>query len=131
MSAEELIAALDAALLAGVHENVILRRIVGKSPNTQNIDVSCIARVDAASLEQIASGIAQADLNIIMSPTQINEAQWPGGTVPQLPPFNVDQRVPRENADKMIVRGRLRTVAFVDPKMWEREIVRINLRVTG
>jgi hypothetical protein len=126
-----LIAALDAAL-AQSGEDIILRRVIGAAPNLANIDVRCRARVDAMSVEQIAAGIPATDLNLIMSPTEINEAQWPGGTVPQLPPFNIDQRVPRENGpDKVIVRGQLRQVARSKPFIVGGELVRLELRVSG
>ena len=135
MSASAAIAALDAALAPGSDgggEDVILRRVVGAAPNQVNIDVTCRAKVDAIKVEQIAAGVPATDLNIIMSPSQINDAQWPGGTIPQIPPFNIDQRVPRANGpDKMIVRGQLRQVAFSDPKFVAGELVRLNLRVTG
>lgn len=128
----DLISALDNAL-ASYGEDVILRRVIGTGVNVSNIDVKCRARVDAASVQEVVAGIPATDLNIIMSPTQINDAQWPGGSVPQIPPFNVDQRVPRVNGpDKVLLRGAApRTVAFSDPKFINGELVRINLRVTG
>lgn len=128
----DLIAALDNAL-AQAGEDVILRRVVGSGANVTNVDVTCRARVDAASVQDIVANIPATDLHVIMSPTQINDAQWPGGQVPQLPPFNVDQRVPRINGpDKVLLRGAApRTVAFSDPKFVNGELVRINLRVTG
>ena len=125
-----LIASLDRALLEGV-EWFTLRRLVGSGSSGVPIDVRCLGRIDAVSVEEIAAGIVQTDLNIVFSPTQINDAQWPGGSAPQLPPFDVDQRVPRVNMDKAIVRGRLRLVAFCDPKFINSELVRINMRVTG
>lgn len=129
------IAALDNAIAqSGRGEWVILRRIVGNAPNTINIDVRCFVQVDAVSVQQIVAGIAQTDLNIIMSTTQIDAAQWPGGTVPLVPPFDVDQRVPRITNDKMIVQGKLRTVAFVKTfpgGQGGKEILRMELRVTG
>lgn len=131
MSPDECIAGLDGAIAASGFEEITLRRIVGKGNNVQNIDVDCLAQVNAVSMEEIVAGISQTDLNIVISPTQINNKQWPGGTVPLLPPFNVDQRVPRENADKVIVRQRPRTIGFVDPKFVGGELVRINMRVTG
>jgi hypothetical protein len=131
MSPEDCIAALDRAIAASGYEEITLRRIVGKGNSAQNIDVDCLAQVNAVSMEEIAAGIAQTDLNVVISPTQINRKQWPGGHVPALPPFNVDQRVPRENADKVIVRQKLRTVGFVDPKFVGGVLVRINMRVTG
>ena len=127
-----LIAALDDAL-AQVGEDVILRRIVGTSPNQINIDVTCRARVDAVTTAEIAAGLPATDLHVVISPTQINDAKWPGGTIAALPPFNVDQRVPRINGvDKMILRGQApRTIAHVAPMFIDGELVRINLRVTG
>lgn len=126
----DLVASLDNAL-AQYGEDVILRRVVGTGKNTINIDVKCRARVDAMKTEQMAAGINATDLNVIMSPTQINDAQWPGGTVPILPPFDVDQRIPRASVDKMIVRNSPRNITFVDAKVINGELVRIDLRVAG
>lgn len=126
----DLVASLDSAL-AGYGEDIVLRRIVGTGVHVANIDVMCRARVDAMKTEQLAAGINSTDLNVIISPTQINEAQWPGGTFPVLPPFNVDQRIPRASVDKMIVRNSIRNITFVDAKVIGGELVRIDLRVSG
>lgn len=126
----ELIASLDNAL-AEAGEDVILRRVVGSGSAVANIDVTCRARVDAMKTEQMAAGINATDLNVIISPTQINDAQWPGGTVPILPPFDVDPRIPRASVDKMIVRNSIRNITFVDAKVIGDELVRIDLRVSG
>jgi len=127
-----IIAALDSAL-AQTGEDIILRRTVGTAPNIINVDVACRARIDAATVEQIAAGILATDFNIIMSPTQINDAQWPGGQVPALPPFDLDQRVPRAGpSDKVLMRGQApKAVASVDAKFIAGELVRINMRVSG
>jgi hypothetical protein len=127
-----LIAALDNAL-AQSGEDIILRRIIGTAPNQVNIDVTCRARVDATTDTQLVANIPATDLNLIISPTQINNAQWPGGSVPALPPFNLDQRVPRAGpTDKVLMRGQPpKAVAFSDPKFVNGELVRINLRVSG
>jgi hypothetical protein len=128
----DLIAALDNAL-AQTGEDIILRRVVGTAPNQVNIDVTCRARVDALTVQQLVAGIPATDLNVILSPTQINNAQWPGGTVPALPPFNLDQRLPRVGtSDKVLMRGQApKAVAFVDPKFIGGELVRIDMRVSG
>jgi hypothetical protein len=125
-----LVSALDNAL-AGYGEDVILRRVVGSGSAVANIDVTCKARVNAATVQQLVAGIVATELNVIISPTQINNAQWPGGQVPLLPPFDVDQRIPRISVDKMIVRNSLRSVTFVDAKIINGELVRIDLRVSG
>lgn len=126
----DLVASLDDAL-AQYGEDVILRRVVGTGKNTINIDVKCRASVRAKADETIVAGIITKTYDVTISPTQINDAQWPGGTVPLLPPFDVDQRIPRENLDKMIVKKGLRNIMFVDPIVVDDELVRINLRVTG
>jgi len=128
----DLIGSLDDAL-SERGEDIILRRVVGTAPNTANVDVTCRARVDALTTEQLNAGILASDLNVIISPTQINNAQWPGGNIPALPPFNVDQRIPREGGpDKVLLRGKpVKTVAFCDAKIINGELVRINMRVTG
>lgn len=127
----DVIAALDNAL-AQAGEDIILRRVIGTGSNVTNIDVKCRARVDAMKTEQLVAGINATDLNVILSPTQINNARWPGGHVPLQPPFDVDQRIPRVGgADKMIVRKVLRAVTFVDAKLINGELVRIDARVSG
>jgi len=72
---------------------------------------------------------------VVLSPTQINNAQWPGGTVPALPPFNLDQRVPRAGlTDKILLKTRgepPRGVTFSDPSFVAGELVRIDLRISG
>jgi hypothetical protein len=129
----DLIAALDEGLaIAG--EDIILRRVVGTAPNQVNIDVTCRAVVTALSEAQIAAGIPSTELNVIMSPSEINAAQWPGGTVPALEPFNLDQRVPRAGpTDKvlLVTRGQApRAITFSDPQ-FRPDLVRINLRISG
>lgn len=127
----DLIAALDNALTE-TGEDFILRRVVGTGVNVVNIDVTCRGRIDAMTDKDIAAGIKATDLKVIFSPTQINDAQWPGGTIPQLPPFNVDQRVPRLNGpDHAIIRSQDRIVAFVQPFFIAGELVRIEMRVSG
>lgn len=126
------IEALDRALAAD-GEDVILRRVVGSGDTAINVDVRCRARVDRVESAANAEGPKAQVFTLIMSPTQINEAQWPGGHVPALPPFDVDQRIPRENGpDKILMRGaNPRTVTLSDPKIIDGELVRLNLRVTG
>lgn len=126
-NAADYIASLDNALAQTGGDDIILRRVVG----TQNVDVTCRARVDAVTTEEIAAGISQTDLNIIISPTQINNAEWPGYAAVDLPPFDVDPRIPLMGQDKVIVENRLRTVAFVDTQSVGNTLVRINMRVTG
>jgi hypothetical protein len=128
------IAALDSAFAAH-SEEITMRLVIGTGANVVNVDCKCRARVDAVGAEQmLIAGVTATDLNIIISPTQINAAQWPGGQAPQNPPpFNPDPRIPRPNGPyKVIARGAIRSVAWSDPKFANNgELVRINMRVTG
>lgn len=127
-----LISALDRGL-AVAGEDVILRRTVGEDTNVVFVEVKCRARVDAVNDAANAAGLRTSEFSLIISPTQINEAQWPGGSIPQVPPYNVDQRIPRANStDQILMRGETpRTITFVDPKIIGGELVRINLRCVG
>jgi hypothetical protein len=122
------IADLDSAL-AEAGQDVILRRIVGSGTALVNIDVKCRASVRTYRLkeEQIDAGIATAVQLVTISPTQINEAQWPGGG---LPGQSVSPSIPRRN-DKMIIDGRPRNVEAVEPMSVGNQIVRFNLEVVG
>lgn len=124
----QFIARLDHSL-AQHGEWFILRRTVGVA-SPINIDVKCRAKIDDYAPNELVGGVVQTDSKVIMSPSQITEAQWPGGTVPALPPFNIDQRIPRIG-DKAIIGGKLRNIAFVNPITVGDELVRIEMRVSG
>lgn len=121
------IAALDDALIeAG--EDIILRRVVG-SVNQVFVDVQCRASVRSPRAEELSSAITQDELFCIMSPTQINEAQWPGG---QPPTVTDDPRIPSKNrGDRAFVRQKWRTVQWGQGLYPEGELVRIEMRVLG
>ena len=121
-----IIKALDGALKVS-GEDIILRRT-----GSPNVDVTCRARVDAVSTAEIVAGIPATDLNVIISPTEITAAGWPGTTAGAAP-FNVDQRVPLINGpDKLILRGHPpRTISHAAPVFVNGELLRINLRVSG
>ena len=123
-------AALDAALLAA-GEDITLRRQVASGQNVANIEVTCRARVDTVGADEIAGTIAVSDLKIIMSPTEILAAQWPGG-VPVYPVSNAsDVRIPRIT-DFVIARGKVRQVKMVDPKIIGTDgWCRVNMVVAG
>lgn len=131
--AQDLIDDLDAALAVD-GEDVILRRIVGTGATTTNVDVGCRAKVGALSTEQIAAGIPVTELNVILSPTEITKRQWPGGTMPPTTPpqLTEDPLIPRaRGSDRIIARGKLRLITFVDPKIVGGVLVRIDCRVEG
>jgi hypothetical protein len=77
------------------------------------------------------SGIIEGDSLVIMSPTQIVAAQWPGGQVVTSPPSMLDPRVPRQG-DKAIIAGKMRTVQAAAPIYFPSgALIRIELRVKG
>ena len=120
------------AHLAVSGENIILRRIVGASQATQvNIDVTVRANVRLVKgPDELVNGIGQDDLRIIISPTQIANAQWPGGGIDAAAPFNVDRSLPKRN-DRVIVKGRMYTVENVNPLAVENVVVRIVMITKG
>jgi hypothetical protein len=126
--------ALDSALLVN-GEDFILRRVIGTGANITNIDVKCIGKIDVVYRRkdiEVVDGIIESAISVIFSPTQINRAQWPGGTVPVPPPFDVDPRVPRiGGADKVIIRGALRQIEFVKPFWQAGDLCRIEMFVAG
>lgn len=120
------IAALDHALeRAG--EDVILRRVVGQAPNSANIDVTIRAAVRSYNPEELVGGISQTDSKVIISPTGIAAAQWPGGTPTGA---TIDPSLPRR-LDKVVIAGRIRNIEVVDPIYVQNELVRIEMRVLG
>lgn len=102
-----IVARLDASLTRR-GEDVTLRRTFG----TQLIpvDVTVRARMRGYQPNELVGGITQQDQAFILSPTQIDRAQWPGASVvPAGPP--VDQRVPRLNDVLLTTRGKLTVLA--------------------
>lgn len=122
MRAAEAIEQLDAFLAEEGEDVVLLRETDDGSVAAQ---VTCRARVDRATVNQVAAGIKPSDFNLIISPTPLLAAGWPDGN-----PVNI---TPIENGpDKVALRGHpRRTVAWADDKRIDNQVVRINLRVTG
>lgn len=127
MTAE--IAALDNALLrAG--EDVVLRRIAGKTPNAVNVDVTVRAVVRTVSADQPLGTIVQNDLNVVISPSQIIAGQWPGGLRDGAVQSAADPRIPR-TTDFMVIQGRQRQVRVSKPIFVGGVWVRCDLVVVG
>ncbi|QCO15525.1 hypothetical protein D3869_09950 [Azospirillum brasilense] len=118
-------AALDRALaIAG--ETVVLRRQYGVSPSVF-VDVECRGFVRGYRPEELIGGISQTDIFVILSPTEIERAKWPGGSGLS---STTDPRVPKKG-DKLVVRGALRNVEAAGPIYVRGELVRIEMRVLG
>lgn len=129
--AEAAIRDLDSAL-AEAGENIRLQRLT-LGPNGAQIpfEVTCRASVRQYQPSELAGGIIQGDSLVILSPTEIIKAQWPGGT-PQS--SDADKRVPRGGAgqgDKVIIQGRARNIEAAAPYYLAGELVRIELQCRG
>jgi hypothetical protein len=72
--------------------------------------------------------VQENDLFCIFSPTEINNAQWPGGHVPT----PEDVRIPSKTlGDTAYVRGRWRSVEWAQGFYPSGELCRIEMRVRG
>lgn len=119
--------ALDQAL-DETGEDVVLRRIYGLSPRTNYVDVTLRAVVRTYQPRELLGGINQTDNKVIISPTGIAKAGWPGGEAPSL--TVADPALPR-NTDHIFIQGRSRTISVVQPIYVDNELVRIEIRVQG
>lgn len=109
-------------------EDIVLRRVVGTTNRVFN-DVTCRAFVRGYAPNELIAGITQQDSKVILSPTQINRAQWPGGQPPNTPG---DPRIPSKNrGDKAIIAGKERTIESATGIPIDGELVRIEMRVLG
>jgi hypothetical protein len=127
MSPEFVIGKLDDAL-AKAGEDIVLRRIYGQAPRTNYVDVTVRATVRSFSPEELVGGINQTDSKVIISPTDIANAGWPGGEIESTTVVNPS--LPRIN-DFAIINGRKRAIQVVDPIYVQDELVRVEMRVLG
>ena len=123
MTPDHAIAQLDDMLLKH-GEDVLLKRRVSGGPDAE---VTCRALVRGFKAEKIVGTITQLDLNVVISPTQILAAGWPGGGAPSAP---ADPSLPRVS-DFMVIKGRERQVKMSDPIYLHGQWVRCNLVVAG
>lgn len=120
--ASHCIAVLDSAL-ALTGRDVVLRRIVGTAPSTTNKDITCKAVVNSSLREdELVNGITQSVLTVTLSPTDIDEDEWPGsGNGPSAP----------RRLDELIIDGRTYTVQAVDSRNVGNTTVRYEIQVQG
>lgn len=98
------ISRLDASL-ARAGQTVTLTRIATSS--LPAVSVVCKASIRGYTPQELTSDITQQDSKVILSPTQINAAGWPGAQVSGQP----DVRVPSKNrGDFFLIGGVKRTV---------------------
>lgn len=124
MTPTQAVAALDRHLAAH-GEDVILRRGLG----TQQVPVDAPVRAFVRGLrpEEIVGSLTQTASKVVLSPTDIEAAQWPGA---QAGTIVGDPRVPRRG-DKVVIQGRARAVEFAAPIYLGGELTRIELTVLG
>ena len=124
--------AADLELMLRLHgQDVILRRTVGTT-NQTSVDCTCRAMVRGYKPDQLSDSIMQGDTQVIISATDINRTQWPGGLPITSPPATTDPRIPRSGgSDKVVIEGRARTIMAAEPIYIAGDLVRINLQVRG
>jgi hypothetical protein len=122
------IAQLDSAL-ADAGEDFVLRRVIGTT-NQTNVDVTCRGFIRSYGPEELTTNIIQGDSRIILSPTQINAASWPGAAPPVEFGAAQDPRVPRRG-DKAVVQGRVMNIQNTSPIYVDNVLVRIELQIRG
>ncbi|WP_096704169.1 hypothetical protein [Magnetospirillum sp. 15-1] len=120
------VAALDRAI-ARVGQPITITRTTGSLPNQVMLSLECRAIVRAYKTEQLIGTITQGDSNVILSPTDIMRAQWPGG---QMPTTTTDTRIPK-TTDKVVFLGRTCSIIAVKPLYIRGELARIDLQVRG
>lgn len=132
MSAESEIAELDKALAAD-GQDIVLRRVIGKTVASQQfIDVICRAFVRGYAPNELVGAITQQDSRVVLSPTQIDAARWPGGQAVSTAQFQIDPRVPDKNrGDLCYIDGRRCSVEAAKPITIDGVLVRIDMQIRG
>lgn len=129
MTPAECIAFLDEKL-AQYGETVVLRRTVKRAGSPVDSDVDVRAAVRAVGAEQIAGTIIQTDLKLILSPTQITTASWPGANENVVVGDTTNQSLP-DITDTVIVQGVSRQIKQARPFFVGGVWVRSELVVGG
>lgn len=115
-------------------EWVYVRRNAGTgASNTSYVEAKVKAFIKALTVDELIAGITQQNFLVTISPTHLEEQQWPGGSVIAagfgLIPVR-DSAFPRQN-DKVILRGTTKNVERI-VAVWDGdECIRIELAVKG
>lgn len=128
MTPVQAIAMLD-RFLARDGEDITLQRPVGN--NQSWVSVSCRAAVRGFQPRDLTSApgaaIVIGDSKVILSPSQIDAAGWPGSPPPAPAPAG-DQRIPIKG-DRMIIAGKTRQVKGAWPTYLNGTLVRLDVQV--
>lgn len=111
-------------------EDVMLRRPVGNNVSWNSVQCRAFVRLIGVS-DDIIGTIAQQAYTVVMSPTQINNANWPGGA-PSGAEFPTDFRIPRKG-DRIIrmSSGRIMNVETAAGIYLDDLLIRIDARTMG
>jgi len=105
--------------LAKHGQTATLRRWTGSGSARTPVDVTVRVRAQDYRVEELVGGIEQGDTRVVLSPTQIVAAGWPG-----------PQGWPR-NGDAIIIAGREREIVSAPPQVIDDVVVRIDMVVRG
>jgi hypothetical protein len=116
-------------------ETVVLRSRTQAGSTGSYVDAALPAIVRALTVEQLIGSITQQNFFVIISPTHLFRAQWPGGQVPTAGAAgglidSSDPRIP-STSDALFVRGMQRAIQRVAPVFDSGECIRIELSVQG
>ena len=136
MDAQRAIATLDAQLSRNGQVVTLRRTAMSPSGSPVVCDASCLARVrDYRPHESLpGTGLQQGDSHVVISPTAIDKARWPGPEVLLSGgrPSGLDPRLPQASrGDKIIIRGRARSVIACVPTYLQDALVRLDVTVRG
>jgi hypothetical protein len=118
--------------LARRGETIYLRRTVG-TQNQSYVQCKLPAIIRTLTTEQLIGGIVQTNYLLLISPTHIIKAQWPGGKTPAATGGIIapsDPRIPL-TTDSIYLRGAQKAVQRVAPAFDRNECIRIELTVLG
>jgi hypothetical protein len=123
---EQALSALDRTLEQH-GERVILRRLTGAAPQAW-FDAPVRARVAEARPTELAGQTVQMLREVVISPTALVRAGWPGPVAEPGPPGTAF--LPRSN-DRVVIDGVEQAIEAVDVRRIGDVPVRINLAVHG
>ena len=113
-------------------EEVLLQRQTGSS--TQSLTKATVRGVvKTLGIQQLIGGISQTNYIVIISPSDLRRAGWPGAITATIPTAGLplkDGVIPT-TSDKMWFRAALKSISRVDALYDGDDCVRIEMYCTG